>query len=59
MTENLENDFNTETKDYRKPQTCPRCGTTFYKPPGATIHCGSECPKLRTVTIHGKEEKVA
>ncbi len=58
LVKNMEQDFS-EAKDYRQAKTCPRCGTTFYKPPGATIHCGSECPKLRTVTIHGKEEKVA
>jgi predicted Zn-ribbon and HTH transcriptional regulator len=58
LMDNLENDFS-DAKDYRKPQTCPKCGTTFYKPPGHTIHCASECPKLRTVTIDGKLERVA
>ena len=51
MIENMESDFSdteaSTAKDYRKRQTCPRCGTTFWKPPGQTIHCAAECPKLK------------
>ena len=48
MIEKMEQDFNSklaETKDERKPQTCPRCGIA--RPPGRTIHCAAECPKLK------------
>ena len=54
MIEKMEQDFNSklaETKDERKPQTCPRCGIA--RPPGRTIHCAAECPKLKERVLDG------